>query len=533
MKLRSFRIRIALLSAIFSCLVLAGFGAVAWAGLWRMGLKQIDEKLLSLGHSHLSATPAPGHWEDIEKAFKFIHGEDGEEVYIILVQGADGRVHHRSANWPEELQIDQTELADPQAPSPDALDGMFAEGPPVRRDEDFRPGPDGRLPPPPFGKAPLGGEFGSEGPGSWDRPGAAPRLNQGQPRRREAPPLGEPESYTREANERKWRLAVMANDRIILAIGMGLEPFETRMSDARNAFLIALPIALLLIGLGGAAISHRALRPVRNLSRSVEGVTAKGLDQRIAQGREDSEFERLICVFNEMMDRLERSFLQARRFSADAAHELKTPLAILQGKLESSLQRSPEGSEEQRELTELLEETHRLKSIIEKLLLLTRADSGRLKLHLEQVDLAAIVRDVCEDTTALAPELEVKEDIVSSLPVTADRALMVQVLQNLSSNAIKYNQLDGKIRFVLRKENSAARFTIANTGPGIPESDRKKIFERFYRGDKSRSRHIEGFGLGLSLSREIARAHNGDLVLEPTKEGIVAFTLTTPIGKNS
>jgi heavy metal sensor kinase len=341
-------------------------------------------------------------------------------------------------------------------------------------------------------------------------------------------PLQRPEFFTWRTGAQRWRIGVLGNPDVTLVLGFNLAPFDAQMGQMRNAFLIALPAALLLIATGGWLLSQRALRPVRTLTETAERITAQRLDQRIPTEDEDVEFLRLVTVFNQMLDRLEKSFQQAVRFSADAAHELKTPLTILQGELEQALQSAPSGSDEQRVYNTLLEEVQRLKAIVRKLLLLSQADAGRLPLNQEPIPLSETLEALYEDTQILAPHLTVEKDLAPDLWVLADPDLLRQVLQNLTSNAIKYNRDGGVIRFHLRQSGPLVRFTLANTGEGIPPEDRDKIFDRFYRADKSRGRRVDGVGLGLSLAREIVRAHAGDLVLEDREDGLTAFTVTLP-----
>lgn len=296
----------------------------------------------------------------------------------------------------------------------------------------------------------------------------------------------------------------------------------------RTAFLVAVPIALLLIGLGAWAISGRALRPIAKLDAAARRVTAEGLDQRIAGAGEDSEFQQLIEVFNGMLARLERSFEQTRRFSADAAHELKTPLAILQGQLERAINSAEAGSPLQGELTSILDEVRRLSTISRKLLLLSQADAGRLRLHREPFPLSEALTNLVEDTQMLAPSLRVTADIAADIVVSADGSLLQQALHNLISNAIKYNVAAGWIRISARKSGQKIEIQVANASQGIPAAERSRLFERFYRADPARSRQIEGVGLGLALSREIARAHGGELVFAVGEDQSVNFSLTLP-----
>jgi signal transduction histidine kinase len=190
-------------------------------------------------------------------------------------------------------------------------------------------------------------------------------------------------------------------------------------------------------------MSDRALRPVHELTKLARRVTASGLGERIAAPARDAEFNELIRVFNQMMDRLERSFFQTSRFSADAAHELRTPLTILQAHLEQMLQAVEPGSGTQQELGDMLEEIHRIKSILEKLLLLARMDAGQVQLHLVPLDLGALVENVLEDVEALAPGITVESRIEPGIRVGADAALLETAIQNLGNNAIKYNLEQG------------------------------------------------------------------------------------------
>lgn len=238
----------------------------------------------------------------------------------------------------------------------------------------------------------------------------------------------------------------------------------------------------------------------------------------------------LIQVFNQMLSRLERSFTQASRFSADAAHELKTPLTILQGELERTLQQVDAGSVVQQRLSNLLDEVRRLSGIIRKLLLLSLADAGQMSLYLVCVDISQLLIEMVEDVELLAPHLSVQTDIIDQLRVQGDRDLLIQVLQNLFSNAIKYNLANGWIQIQARQTQTTALVTITNASRDIPLDDRQRIFDRFHRSDPSRTRKVEGIGLGLSLAREIARSHRGDLTLDETPSGQTAFTLTLPIG---
>ncbi|MEI8206555.1 MAG: ATP-binding protein, partial [Kiritimatiellales bacterium] len=278
----------------------------------------------------------------------------------------------------------------------------------------------------------------------------------------------------------------------------------------------------------GWLLALMALRPVRTIAKTVGKITARNLDRRISVVRADHEFRQLVTLINQMLDRLETSFKQAVRFSADAAHELKTPLTILQGELENALQAATDGSADQSTYKELLDEVQRLKSIIRKLLLLAQADSGQMVLTKETVDLTRMIEDVRDDIQVLAPGLEVRAELQPEVKITADPDLLTQVIQNLASNAVKFCRGKSPVILSLKTEGDRAVFRISNRGETIPPEERGQVFERFYRANKSRNRSIDGAGLGLSLAREIARAHGGTLELEDGADDRTVFCLTLP-----
>ncbi|MCX6935469.1 MAG: ATP-binding protein, partial [Verrucomicrobia bacterium] len=275
-------------------------------------------------------------------------------------------------------------------------------------------------------------------------------------------------------------------------------------------------------------LAQRALRPVTELTRIAERVTAHGLGQRIPSMTRDQEFNRLITVFNEMLNRLEASFQQATRFSADASHELKTPLARLQAELEQALQTPAAELPPQQVYGSLIEEIHRLKSIVQKLLLLSLADAGRLQLKLEPINLSVMLANVVEDSQAQAPSIKIEQDIPANIHVNADAELLEQALQNLASNAIKYNHDGGLIRFALAQESDRVLVSVTNTGQKIPPAQRERIFQRFHRADPARSGRVGGVGLGLSLAREIIRAHKGELSLASGDDDLTTFSIVLP-----
>ena len=331
---------------------------------------------------------------------------------------------------------------------------------------------------------------------------------------------------TRRTSRETWRVGAVSFPHSRVAIIVSLKAIDREMVAISNVFLISLPVLLVLIAGGAWWMSGTALRPIRRLTTAIRQVTVNGLEQRVSLGATDVEFVELIQVFNQMLERLERNFKQASRFSGDAAHELKTPLTILQGELELTLQQAESGSQVQQNLSSLLDEVHRLSAIVRKLLLLSLADAGQMSLHLVEVNLSGLLIEMTEDIELLAPHLDVQTEIATGLVVRGDRDLLVQVLQNLIGNAIKYNLPNGWILIQAHRQRTTVSVTITNCSKDIPANERERIFDRFHRGAPNQTSKVEGTGLGLSLALEIARAHGGELALESTPSGQTAFTLT-------
>ncbi|HUW62108.1 MAG TPA: ATP-binding protein [Candidatus Bathyarchaeia archaeon] len=518
-RIGSFKLRIALLSTLLSGTVLLGFGLWTWQAVERASLHRIDQSIRDLGDRYLGMRRGPQYWERVNESLQFVLGETESNAFVLLVRGREGETLHASGNWPAEwdtasfptpVEAGFTEPPDRWGPPGGQMPGggpRRARFGPMMRESFDRPPP----------SPPDGSEAFSPPPGPFGPPGPPPML-----------PIRTQSFYTSPSGGHSWRVGVMTNPESTLVLGLNLAPYTAEMDRLRRLFLLAAPAALLLVALGGWWLAQRALRPVQALTTAAESITAQGLDRRIAPTGEDEEFDRLIRVFNGMLDRLEKSFRQALRFSADAAHELKTPLTILQGELAAAVQAAESGSEHQQALGRLIEEVQRLKTITRKLLLLSLADSGQLKPQLEPVNLSEMVEAAGEDIQVLAGDLRVDLSVEPALWVNGDPDLLRQVIQNLTSNSIKYNQPGGLVAIQLHRDNENIRLAIANSGPGIPVEDRDRVFERFYRGEKSRSRRVDGIGLGLSLAREIVRAHRGELTLEKPRNDMTTFTVTLP-----
>ena len=493
------RLKIALLSAGISGVVLVVFGVVMWLLIYQMRIEAVDREIRSIGSRHPGLFTGRGNYERLASALASTFGDDYTNHVILLVMNAAGSTSFRSPYWPKEIIPDNF--------------GPFLEK--TNRSATVASGGTNVAV---SGSALDGSGAGSGGGGSGFGPG------------RGGPPPAvvftkAPKFFTVKAAGSDWRVGVLGNNDVTLMVGLNQQEVDQELNQVRAAFWFTLPVALFLVGLGGWMVAGRALRPLKSIADIAERFTARGLEQRIPDGGDSPEADRVIQVLNRMMDRLEKSFRQATRFSADASHELKTPLAIMQGELESALKSALPGSAEQQLFSNLLEETQRLKTITRSLLLLAQADAGQLKLALEPVDMSAELDAMVEDARVLAADARLQFDVAIQphLRVEADRALLHTVLFNLINNAIKYNEPDGKISIRLHLAGGTVVCEISNTGPGIPQGDEGKVFERFYRVALPKSASVEGIGLGLSLAREIVHAHGGELSLKVNRPGWTCF----------
>ena len=526
MKLRSFRFRIALLSALLAATAIAGFSSITYYLFYQSKINTIDNEIKNQLLRESSAPRPLSHWQTYEKIQPSFFGDPTEQKSALLVIDNEGKIIHQSKNWQTEFAPDFLSTVETVSVIAKLISPKLPQSrPPFDNPSLFR---DHRLPdhPPPQPDREARKEINGNLLPNQPPPHQLPPDNR--------PPIGIATStisnlVTSKTLTGKWRIGTASAPFVKIAIAINLQIIDREMSVIQNVFLIAIPFTLLLVMFGAWWLSSDALKPIKNITNTIRKVNAKGLNQRTSVSDLDLEFVELVQVFNQMMERLERSFLQASRFSADAAHELKTPLAILQGELELALQNTESGSVMQQTLSNLLDEVCRLSSITRKLLLLSLADAGRMTMQKMEINFSQILVEMTEDIEILAPELKLKLEIIPNLRVLGDRELLTQVLQNLITNAIKYNVPDGWIQIQTLKNGNLLFVIVSNSSQNIANSDRDRIFDRFHRADPARNRGVEGFGLGLSLSREIIRAHNGNLLLDPQTSGCTSFTLTLPI----
>lgn len=319
-----------------------------------------------------------------------------------------------------------------------------------------------------------------------------------------------------------------------IVAGSSTSTTEALWRDLLRSMLMLAPVVLVIGGTAAYIIGGVAVRPITTIISELEAITdGRSLHRRLggadAQG---DELARLTSTLNAMIGRLENSFGGLRRFTADASHELKTPLTVLRASIERAMM-AKRGSNEQMEfLEEALNEVTRMADLVNSLLSLARADEGRFDLVRDVVLLDSMLRDIAETATILGEPNGILVEVTDCEPLTVegDASRLRQLLLNLVENAIKYTTVGGTVELSLSAEHGSAVLTVKDTGMGIAAADLPFIFERFWRADRARSRKSGrgGTGLGLAISQYIAQAHGGTLTAQSRLGRGSTFTLTLP-----
>ncbi|MDR3402913.1 MAG: ATP-binding protein [Chthoniobacter sp.] len=308
----------------------------------------------------------------------------------------------------------------------------------------------------------------------------------------------------------------------------------TEQADLRTfgGALAAIGGVVLAAGLlGGWWLVTRALRPVEEISATAMKIAEGDLSQRINTGETDSELGRLAAVLNATFARLDALFAQQARFTADAAHELRTPVAVMLTQTQSALARERPVAEYRETLEACQRATQRMRRLIESLLALARLDAGQEPLRRTPCDLSKIAGDCLELVRPLAAARAIQ--IHADLPAVTcqvDAERLAQVVTNLLSNAIDYNRDGGEIRVTTRGDSGTATLIVRNTGCGISAEDLPHVFERFQRGDKARTAAAGHCGLGLAIAQAIVRAHGGSIEAASESGAGAVFTVKLPAG---
>ncbi|HWA57557.1 MAG TPA: HAMP domain-containing sensor histidine kinase [Gemmatimonadales bacterium] len=318
---------------------------------------------------------------------------------------------------------------------------------------------------------------------------------------------------------------------MVVAAPVGAVPFGAE--QLLRAMLVIAPVILVgSIGLG-YVLADTSLRPLEGMVDELEAITdGRSLHRRVAPVQAE-ELARLANTMNRMLARLEESFGSLRRFTADASHELKTPLMVLRAGVERAMNTPKTPTEALQPLEEVLEEIHRMSEMVENLLTLARADEGGARLAVEPTDLRDLLGEASETAGILGEEnaITVRTEVPGDpVIVPIDRSRIRQLLLNLVTNAIKYTPAGGKVSLGLVDQGEAAAIVVGDNGIGIPTGDLPHIFDRFYRVDAARSRTGErpGTGLGLAITKWIAEAHGGQISVQSRLGRGTVFTVTLP-----
>ena len=310
----------------------------------------------------------------------------------------------------------------------------------------------------------------------------------------------------------------------------GLDDVDRELHEHLIVAAMAIPASVVAAGGLAYVLARKALAPMKRLHHLTEQITAEHLDRRLPIANSNDELGHLTRTINAMITRLERSFGEIRRFTADASHELRTPLMAIRTEAEIALGGPSITAEHQRLLESILEECDRLSRLTNQLLTLSREDAGVARQIRERVDLAALVSGVV-DTMRMVAEakgLHLHIECSTAVPVQADGARLRQVFYNLLDNAIKYTPEGGAVEIRVGTEDQIAVATVRDTGIGIPPEHLPRVFDRFYRVDKARSRAEGGTGLGLSIAKTIVVAHGGRIDLTSTPDQGTICTVRLP-----
>lgn len=298
------------------------------------------------------------------------------------------------------------------------------------------------------------------------------------------------------------------------------------------------PFILVASILIGYFLAGRTLSPLDTIINEIEAITdGRSLHRRVISVRSTEELARLSTTLNNMLVRLERSFMSLRRFTADASHELKTPLTVLRSGIERAITHPSAPPAVLEVLEETLVEVNRMAELVDSLLMLARADEGRAPLHLEKADIRGLLSEVAETASILGEQASVNVSVEvpsEAVVVAVDRSRVRQLFMNLLTNAIKYTGKGGNVWIRCRPGDGHLVFTVQDTGIGIASSELPHIFDRFWRADVARSRTGErpGVGLGLAICKWIAEAHGGSISVESQRGQGTTFTVTLPAGES-
>jgi two-component system, OmpR family, sensor kinase len=327
-------------------------------------------------------------------------------------------------------------------------------------------------------------------------------------------------------------IMVSAPQGATIVVGRSIERERAALVNLRWSLLSGGGIVMIIGLLGGLALSQRVLRPIRVMSETARSISASDLSQRIDERAIKSELGSLARTLNGTFDRLESAFVQQAQFTADASHELRTPLAVIHAGSELALSRERSAAEYRAALETNLRASRRMNGLVASLLVLARADANGLELRYSRFDLRRAVDDCLALLAPLARQRNVAVECEGpAVSIEADRDRVLQLITNLVTNGIQYNRAGGSVKASIAREGIDAVLKVIDTGIGIARQDEPRIFQRFFRVDKARSRASGGCGLGLAICKSIAEAHGGTIAFATAPEVGTTFTIRLPLAR--
>ena len=316
---------------------------------------------------------------------------------------------------------------------------------------------------------------------------------------------------------------------LVLAV-QPLDEVAADLAVLRRVLLLALPLMIGLAGIGGYWLTNRNLAPLTWMAEQTRRITHSNLETRLEIGAAAEELVVLSASFNELLSRLDQSFDHMRRFVADASHELRTPISIIRGEADVALSNDRSAAEYKQALALILDESRRLSRLVDDLLNLARADAGRVKLQVQEFYLNDLLAECCRSVQTLAGARHISLECLcrDDVAFRGDEELIRRMVMNLIDNAIRYTPEGGRVTAAIETTSAGVALRISDTGAGIAPEAAPHVFERFYRGDKARSRQDGGFGLGLAIVKWIAESHHGSVELASAPGAGSTFTVTLP-----
>jgi two-component system OmpR family sensor kinase len=318
--------------------------------------------------------------------------------------------------------------------------------------------------------------------------------------------------------------------RYIVVVARDLSEQSDRLESAAHAVFFGIPLALIVAAAGGYLLARKSFAPVTMMSLKARQIGAETLDERIEIGNERDELGFLAATLNGLLERLQVAFESQRRFMADASHELRTPIAIIQGEADVALGRDRDAADYRESIEVMQRAARKLTRIVQNLFLLARGDAGRYPIAMSRFYIGELVADCIRgmrsvaEARGVALSFSAPEDIV----IEADEELIHRLVLNLVENAVKFTPSGGKVHVDVGAGEGTCIIRVTDTGPGIPRADQPRIFERFFRGDRARPHDAGGAGLGLPIARWIAEVHGGALRLEHSDAMGTVFVATLP-----